>query len=236
MSSRLKALSFAAVLCLVCSILLTAASTGLQSYQQKNIALDKQKNILQSVGLADSEKSYDPGTIEKLYYENIKPFWVDSAGRIVPQGEHSDTDLPLYLYLVDNVISAYIMPINTRGLWGKIHGYLAVEADGETISGFTVYKHSETPGLGGEIERRWFQKNFKGKKIVNRAGGFVAVGVAKGFVQDEIPSEEQINYVDGISGATFTGKYLASGLHDILLNYEPISIKFRKNQMKGVGY
>ena len=236
MSNRLKALSFAAALCLVCSILLTAASTGLQGYQQKNIELDKQKNILQSIGLVDAEKSYDPATIERLYSKNIKPFWVDSAGRIVSQKEHSETDLPLYLYLVDDVISAYIIPINTRGLWGKIHGYLAVEADGETISGFTVYKHNETPGLGGEIERRWFQKNFEGKKIVNRTGGFVSVGVAKGAVTDKVPSDRRINYVDGISGATFTGKYLTSGLYDILLNYEPISIKFRKNQMKAIGY
>ena len=25
-----------------------------------------------------------------------------------------------------NNISGYIVPINTRGLWGKIHGYLAL--------------------------------------------------------------------------------------------------------------
>ena len=37
---------------------------------------------------------------------------------------------------------------------------LAVSAaDGQTVAGFSVYQHAETPGLGGEIEKPWFQQN-----------------------------------------------------------------------------
>ena len=46
MSNNLKTVLFAVVLCVVISVVLTAASTGLQKFQQKNIRLDKQKNIL----------------------------------------------------------------------------------------------------------------------------------------------------------------------------------------------
>jgi Na+-transporting NADH:ubiquinone oxidoreductase subunit C len=122
------------------------------------------------------------------------------------------------------------LPINTRGLWGKIFGYLAIERDGSTVAGFTVYKHSETPGLGGEIEKEWFQKNFEGKNILDRAGELVSISIAKGEIPESIPKEKRLNYVDGISGATLTGKFLTAGLKEVLLEYEPVSIQFRSRQ------
>ena len=137
----------------------------------------------------------------------------------------------IILYVKDGNIHAYIVPINSRGLWGRILGYLAIQNDGSTVSGFTVYKHSETPGLGGEIEKKWFQKNFVGKKIVDHDGYFVSVSIAKGKVADKIPEKSQANYVDGISGATLTGKYLSAGMKEILQNYEPVSIRFRKHRV-----
>jgi Na+-transporting NADH:ubiquinone oxidoreductase subunit C len=109
-------------------------------------------------------------------------------------------------------------------------GYLALKSDGSTVTGFTVYKHSETPGLGGEIEKRWFQKNFEGKKILDKAGGFVSISIAKGFLPESFPKDKLPNYVDGISGATLTGKFLTTGLKDVLQAYEPVSIKFRSQQ------
>jgi len=227
MSSGLKTFVFAGVLCLVCSVLLTTASTGLKSIQLRNVAVDRQKNILKSLGLVKEEQRYSPAEIETLYQENVKNLWVDSTGALVPESDRGDQDLPLYAYLADNQIQAYAVPINTRGLWGKIFGYLALESDGTTIRGFTVYKHSETPGLGGEIEKRWFQKNFEGKKIINREGEFVAIAVAKGDVRQMIPAPDQVNYVDGISGATLTGRFLSSGFKEILRDYEPVAIQFR---------
>ncbi len=229
MSNRLKSLLFAAILCFVCSVVLTAASTGLQRFQQKNMRIDKHRNILMSVGLVESDRRYSAEKIESLYLEYIKPLWVDPSGQLIEESRRSENDFPLYLYLNDEQIEAYIVPFNSRGLWGRIHGYLAIENDGSTISGFTVYKHSETPGLGGEIEKAWFQKNWVGKRIVDRGGEFVSVSIAKGAVQDTVLPDRQTHYVDGISGATLTGKYLSAGLKEILENYEPVSIKFRKN-------
>jgi Na+-transporting NADH:ubiquinone oxidoreductase subunit C len=164
-----------------------------------------------------------------MYTEFIKPLWVDSDGELIEAPQEGENNLPLYIFEKDNQIQAYIVPITSRGLWGKIQGYLAIENDGSTVSGFTVFKHSETPGLGGEIEKAWFQKNWIGKKIVDRDGEFVSVSIAKGAVQDMIPPQKQSNYVDGISGATLTGKFLTAGLKEVLEDYEPVSIRFRKN-------
>ena len=232
MSDRLKSIVFALVLCSVISILLTAASTGLQRFQEKNIILDRQKNILKSVGLIEAEKKYSADAIEKLYGDSIRALWADPSGQIIEKPVSGEQDLPIYIFEKDGSIKAYILPINSRGLWGRIMGYLAIQDDGSTISGFTVYKHSETPGLGGEIEKNWFQKNFIGKKIVDQAGDFVSISVAKGKVADRIAKDQKSNFVDGISGATLTGKYLTAGVKEILKSYEPVSIRFRKSQVK----
>jgi Na+-transporting NADH:ubiquinone oxidoreductase subunit C len=234
MSSNTKSILFAIVLCFVCSLLLTIASSGLKSYQVRNINLDRHKNLLKSAGLIDDQDNNAPAYIEKLYSENIKSLWVDSSGRIVKEPERGEKALPIYLYIKRTEIESYIVPINAQGLWGKINGYLALSRDGSTVSGFTVYKHSETPGLGGEIERSWFQKNFKGKKIVNKEGKFVSISIARGAVKDVVQEDLKANFVDGISGATLTGKFLSASMKDILKEYESVSVKFRQNMFKEI--
>jgi len=232
MSSHLKSIIFSAVLTVICGSLLTLASTGLKEYQLKNIALDKQKNILKSVGLIHDKKPLSPGIIDKLYAENIKQVWVDLSGEIILEQKKSQDDLPVYLYVIQNNIQSYIIPVDSRGLWGRILGYLAIKNDGTTVSGFTVYSHQETPGLGGEIEKDWFQKNFSGKKILDDKGDFVSITIAKGAAQGRIPTSRHKNFVDGISGASMTGKFLSTGLKRTLIEYEPLSERFRKNEVK----
>jgi len=229
MSRSLRSLAFAVVTGLVCSALLTAAATGLRPFQEANMELDRQRNILGAVGLIDPAADQDPATIQTLFAEKIRAMWVDTSGRLMDKAQ-SPKELPLYLCLDGRDLKAYVIPIDTRGLWGQIKGYLAVEKDGSTIAGFTVFKHAETPGLGGEIEKRWFQKNFAGKRIVNRAGQFVSVAVAKGKVGESVPADLRDHYVDGISGATLTGKYLSGGLKKVLGDYEPVAVQFRQNR------
>jgi len=119
-------------------------------------------------------------------------------------------------------------------LWGRILGYMAIRKDGTTIAGFTVYKHSETPGLGGEIEKEWFQRNFTGKRIADQNGEFVSIAIAKGTVAQTVSKEKQHNWVDGISGATLTGKFLTASMKKNLLTYEPVAIRFRSNRIGGL--
>jgi Na+-transporting NADH:ubiquinone oxidoreductase subunit C len=237
MSDALKSIGFAIILCLTCGLMLTAASSGLKPYQEENIRIDQQKNILKAAGLIDEEKSYSRNQINQLYHENIIRLNADPSGLIVDDADAVSAKgqkiLPIYILKDDDSgIKSYILPIETRGLWGKIHGYLAVKNDGETIAGFSIYQHSETPGLGGEIEKKWFQDDFVGKKLVNTHGDFVAVSVFKGKVEDTVPASSRPNYVDGISGATLTGKYLSHGLKEILSAYEPVSIRFRQNNIR----
>ena len=230
MSGSLKSLLYAAVLCIVCSLLLTAASSGLQPFQERNVLLDRQRNILAAAGLVAEGKRMSAADIEALYGRHIRPLRVDAAGRVLFDPEPSRESLPLYLVIIDgDRVEGYIVPIDAKGLWGPINAYLAFDDDGATVKGFTVYRHAETPGLGGEIEKKWFRDNWVGKKIVTRQGKFVSVGVAKGRVEEMMPADKREHYVDGISGATQTGKYLAAGIRDTLSQYEPVAVKFRKN-------
>lgn len=227
-----KSIVFAVALCVVCGLLLTAAATGLQDIQERNIENDRRKNVLMTVGLISPEKQYRPEQIERIYKDNIVQYGVTESGVIVdPAVVGKERVLPIYLYEKNGKIRDYILPIESQGLWGKIYGYMALKDDGETVAGFTVYSHSETPGLGGEIEKRWFRKNFEGKKIIDRNGHMVSIKIAKGDAE-KLPEAKQSHYVDGISGATLTGQYLTQGLKKTLSEYEPVSIAFRKNRLR----
>ncbi|OGR42551.1 MAG: NADH:ubiquinone oxidoreductase subunit C, partial [Desulfobacula sp. RIFOXYB2_FULL_45_6] len=166
---------FAFLLSVICSLIITASAVGLKGLQTANMALDKRIRILMAADLIKDKKP-SKKDINALYDAHIKEVMVDSKGNVIEA--YVPDSLNLYFYQDKGQIKGYVLPINTRGLWGKIQGYLAFENDGQTVSGFSVFSHSETPGLGGEIESAWFRKNFKGKKILNSRNKFVSVGIA----------------------------------------------------------
>ena len=228
MSDTKQAVGFAVVVAFVCCLCITAASTGLKARQQNNMRIDRQKNILKAASIAYDPAKASPADIEGVFQAHIFQVWAGTDGELYPDPTEGDTQrLPLYLTLDKGEIVSYILPVDSRGLWGRIKGYMAIEADGSTIKGFTVYSHQETPGLGGEIESDWFQKNFVGKKIVGKSGEFAAIKIAKGKALGELDNE-----VDGISRATLTGRYLSEGLATNLATYERISLRFRQNLIK----
>lgn len=133
----------------------------------------------------------------------------------------------VYLYKPTGSIEAYIIPISGNGLWDMIYGYLALNTDLNTVKGIRFYSHGETPGLGGEIEKPWFTGQFEGKQILDADGSLVSVRIEKGKAAIKHPGEDIIHYVDGISGATITGKAVTKFLHSDLEKYEPYFQKIR---------
>ena len=103
-------------------------------------------------------------------------------------------------YQVDEkgVTRKLIIPIEGYGLWGTLKGYLALEADGETISGITYYKHQETPGLGGEVDNPKWKGLWKGKKVFAPGKPAVEIKVVKNARGDY--------EIDSLSGATITSR------------------------------
>ncbi|UCH95926.1 MAG: Na(+)-translocating NADH-quinone reductase subunit C [Candidatus Aminicenantes bacterium] len=127
-----------------------------------------------------------------------------ATSRLLP----SDKDLarirrvPLYtmIYFVkaNDGYSRIIFPVHGSGLWSIMYGFVALDQDLQTISGFTVYEHGETPGLGGEIENPTWQTAWKGKIAFDDQGN-LKLKVLKGKAAPDSTSE-----IDGLSGATLT--------------------------------
>ncbi len=226
MSSNQYSFLFAAIVCILCSFFLTAAASGLKERQEFNMKLDQQKNILKALALLHPDQKYTSEEISSLYKKGVEEEWIAKDGQ--RQTSFQEGALPLYIRYEGNQIESYAVPVSGYGLWSTIYGYFALKGDGKTVSGFAVYKHGETPGLGGECEKEWFQKQFFGKLIVDAAGQFVSIGIVKGKVKELISSEKQDNFVDGISGSTVTSKGIETFLKEDLLKYESFSKKLRE--------
>ena len=90
-----------------------------------------------------------------------------------------------------------------------IYGLLAVEPDANTIVGITFYEHGETPGLGDQIGKRPWRDLWAGKRLFDGSGD-PKIEVVKGRVA---PDSQLAPYqVDGISGATLTGRGVTNTL------------------------
>ncbi|OUV48859.1 MAG: hypothetical protein CBC76_05860, partial [Flavobacteriaceae bacterium TMED116] len=88
-------------------------------------------------------------------------------------------------------------------------------------------------GLGAEVDKEWFKNNFVGKKLIDDQGSLVSIEVVKGYVSDTDPAN--MHKVDGISGATITGKGVTNFLKSDLQKYEPYFAKIRKlNQIESL--
>ena len=109
----------------------------------------------------------------------------------------------IYLLRSEVGIDRIILPVHGYGLWSTLYGFIALEGDGNTVSGITFYEHAETAGLGGEVDNPTWKAKWQGKRIYDDQGQ-VAMRVMKGRVD---PSSAEADYqVDGLSGATLTSR------------------------------
>lgn len=215
---------FAAIMVVVVGALLAFAATSLKSKQDENVKKEKMQNILASVGVVvereDAPNQFTSVIKEQLALkvdgsvdEATSAFDIDLKSELSKKVE--DQRFPLYV-AEQNGKKFYIVPLRGAGLWDAIWGYVALEADLNTIKG-TVFDHKgETPGLGAEITQKWFQDRFIGEKIMDPSGEIVGVAVAKGNTD---PSKDD-NKVDAISGATITGDGVTAMIKERLSNYK----------------
>lgn len=239
MADESVAKSFYSVLTLafVCSLLVSGASVGLRPMQEANRLNDRKKNILYAAGLFEPGKSIDElfrpvetrivdlttgkyvpeDQLSPRSYDQLKAALTGAGGRLLPPGEDPAglRRLEKYslVYLVknrkDNTVSRIILPVRGKGLWSTMYAYVAIDADADTIQGVSFYEHGETPGLGGEIENRRWQKGWQGKKLY-APDGTMALRVIKGRVDSSGPQAEY--QIDGLSGATLT----ANGINRLM--------------------
>ena len=204
---------YAAVMVVIVAFLLAFVASALKPTQDANVAKDKKSQILAALNIRDIED------VEGKYAEVIKKDAIygadasqgvksENGGFAVETKNITPDNRPLYIAEVDGE-TKMIVPVKGAGLWGGLWGYIAVNADGQTVYGTYFSHESETAGLGARIAEQWFQESFKGKKIFAEGSDEVALSVIKKGKEGTLSPD---NYVDGVTGATLT----SNGVNDMI--------------------
>ena len=101
-------------------------------------------------------------------------------------------------------LTQYIFPVEGKGLWSTLYGFVAMAPDCNQIKGLTFYAHLETPGLGGEVDNPKWKAKWPGKLAFGELGSD-----PKGWDKVKIAvlksgGDGKPHAVDGLSGATIT--------------------------------
>lgn len=195
-NSNVYTIVYAAIVVIIAAFLLAFVASALKPTQDANVENDRKSQVLASLNLrdqADIEGTYSTVIKEVVYISDA-----DSCFRAEVDGQQKT-----------------VIPVKGAGLWGGLWGYVAVDADGQTVYGTYFSHESETAGLGARIAEQWFQDSFRGKKIFQ--DGAVALGVYK---QGKAPATLSTDYyVDAVTGATLTSNGVDQMLKQSLAKY-----------------
>ena len=174
---------------LILGSILSTALVSVDAYTAPLIEKNKVKKLRISI-LKTLDIPYSKDKVDEVFSENVttkkqveSKFYIAKAG-----GEVA-------------------FEIYGSGLWGPIHGIIALGPDLKTIKGITIIDQKETPGLGGRIAEADFLDRFETKEVFPRLI-IQSPGKASGN-----------NEVDGITGATFSCKAFEEILNSEIEKY-----------------
>jgi Na+-transporting NADH:ubiquinone oxidoreductase subunit C len=223
-------IGFATAVCLVCSIVVSTAAVALRDRQARNKVLDRQTKVLVVAGVLEEGQSASAEEIEALFEENIETRVVDletgeyddsidaaaydqrkaakdpASSSVAPANNAGVARLPdralVYRRISGEQVQSLILPIEGKGLWSTLYGFIALAPDTTTIRGITFYEHGETPGLGGEVDNPSWKALWVGRQAYDE-NWRPAIEVVKGAAG---PVAEDPYRVDGLSGSTLTSR------------------------------
>ncbi|GAA6164629.1 Na(+)-translocating NADH-quinone reductase subunit C [Pelagimonas sp. KU-00592-HH] len=224
-----KTIFIAVAVCLVASMIVSAAAVALRPTQAINALKDKQINILQVAGIYDPDQNvveafaaFEPKVLELAtgsFSDRFDPAsFNDRAAADDPETSVALTDDPagigrqgkfvtVYLLRDDaGAIDKVILPLHGYGLWSTLYGFIALEENGNDIFGLQFYEHAETPGLGAEVDNPRWKALWNGKKLADESGE-LQISVTKA-----VPAAGAEYHVDALAGATLT----TAGVHNLV--------------------
>jgi Na+-transporting NADH:ubiquinone oxidoreductase subunit C len=226
-----KAILVVLLTAMICSTLVSAAVVVLRPIQLNNQLLERGRHVVLLSGLqAGDALPDDEQTLALLkrldarlvdlddgrFSDELDPTGFDerrAAGNrelgepIPPEQDLAGLGrrsrlMPVYLVWDGNELERVVLPVQGKGMWSDLFGYIALESDLETIAGMTFYDQNETPGLGDQIlHERWLQQ-WRGRRIFDDRGVPV-FQVSQGEVGEY--SDAAQYQVDALTGATVTG-------------------------------
>jgi Na+-transporting NADH:ubiquinone oxidoreductase subunit C len=224
-----KTIFVAVAVCLVASMIVSAAAVALRPIQAVNSLKDKQINILQVAGIYDPAQdvveafsAFEPRILELetgSFTDQFDPAeFNDRAAADDPATSVALVDDPAGIGRQGRFVTVYllrddagdidkvILPLHGYGLWSTLYGFIALEENGNDIFGLQFYEHAETPGLGAEVDNPRWKALWKGKKLADD-NGELQISVTKAA-----PAAGADYHVDALAGATLT----TAGVHNLV--------------------
>lgn len=234
---------YASVMVVLVAIALALTAISLKSRKDNNKRIDKMEQILRAINV-DKGKIGDKNVLDVYKSYIVKEILIDLDGNVkneangdniskseafdidtelvfkkIKQGDTSKAQLPVFVALVDSKYY-YVLPMNGAGLWDKIWGYIAVDAENHsTVFGIDFGNKGETPGLGGNMSTPEFSQKFLNKDLYKN-GEFRSIRVVKKGVEIEGTDK-----VDALSGGTLT----SNGIDEMIKNSVSSFTKFLEN-------
>lgn len=226
---------YSVVLVLLVGVVLSVVYQALRPMQVENINNDTKRQILAAARIVPTQDQ----SVADLFSDHIQTSYIVNIN-----GEKTDagTDafnvnvaieskkpadsrlLPVFECTTSDGLK-YIIPVYGAGLWGPIWGYIAFDANGDTIYGAYFAHQGETPGLGAEIEKPAFSDQFEGKDIFTSDGAFTSVAVVKTGKEPQGKA-----WVHAISGGTITSQGVQKMLFDSLEPYTAFLKNLQSNK------
>jgi len=233
--SVLYTLVFSAILCVVCAVMVSGSAVSLKERQEFNKSFDRKLKVLEAAGKIEADAKLPLEEVE-AFYAKAETVLVDLKTGHEVEGDTETFDqqkvkknpatsyeapenrsrvkrmpdqaLVFKFFDEEGGLESVVIPIEGYGLWGTLYGYLALEADAQTVAGIVYYDHKETPGLGGEVDNARWKALWPGRKVYSE-DGVPALEVLKGAAG---PVDQAPYAVDGLSGATITSRGITNML------------------------
>jgi len=235
---------FAIGMVIIVGALLAFAAESLKPKITENKRLEIQQNILYAMGVNENDESsvnfVPTNKVASEFSKYIKKQLVIEGDKVTENNEAYLIDikkeeskasnpsytrkLPLFVGEKDGE-TYYIIPMRGKGLWDAVWGYVAVDKN-LIVEGVFFDHKGETPGLGANINQRFFMDDFKGEEIMN-GDAFKGIAIAKG--NNDPTNQTKDDYeIDALAGATITGNGVTAMIKKDLNMYIPY-LKTLKN-------
>ncbi len=242
---NLYTIFFATVMVIIVGTILAFLSTALKEKISENKRVEKQQNILYAMGVHENDErraifiSKDKVAAKFSKYitkqliiqgdkviEDTNAYLLDvKKEKTLAKKDTYQRRLPLFIGEKDGK-TFYIAPIRGKGLWDAVWAYIALDTDMVVLGVYFDHK-AETPGLGANINQRFFMDDFIGEHLLNN-GVFKGIAVAKGNA-DPKNIDKTDNEVDAIAGSTITGDGISAMINNELKLYMPFFKNLKNN-------
>ena len=220
-----RTLTIAVAVALVCSALVSVAVYVLRPLQSAYTLIERNRAIVAAATGATTEPS-EAAIVQAFLDLDVRIVnLAEGTSSLRDSGHAFDhwplvdagtpvQEVPVYLHRENGVTVRVVLPVHGRGMWSTIYGYVALEADANTIAAVVFHRHGETPGIGDRIQDPAWLATWRGHRIYD-AEGVARLRVAKG---DEGSDPFRI---DLISGASVTSEATGRLVSDRFTEYGP---------------